>query len=191
MDDLAWELVCFLISLTGLAVRCVTVAHVPNGTSGRNTKSQEAKSLNTTGMYSITRNPLYFGNFLVGAGFSMFLRLWWVSFIYALAFWLYYERIIMAEEKFLLAKFGDAYRDYARRVPIFVPRLRLWQPPSLPCSIKAVVRREYSTLFMIVAVFTTLDVLTDFAVAHKFVFDRFWTTMLLINAVLYLLIRLV
>ena len=99
--DLRWEMFCFTISLFGLLIRCYTIGYTPKGTSGRNTKSQKADSLNTTGIYSITRNPLYLGNFFMMLGVTMFLRVWWVSVIYALAFWLYYERIILAEESFL------------------------------------------------------------------------------------------
>jgi len=54
----AWAACCLLLSTTGLIVRLVTIGFVSDGTSGRNTKSQVAKELNTTGMYSLCRNPL-------------------------------------------------------------------------------------------------------------------------------------
>src|SRR5688500_12554162 len=59
-----WVFLCFLLSLFGLWIRAKTVGHVPGGTSGRNTASQRAHHLNTTGLYSIVRNPLYLGNFV-------------------------------------------------------------------------------------------------------------------------------
>ena len=46
--------------------------HVPAGTSGRNTRGQIALELNTTGLYSIVRHPLYVGNFLMWLGLAMF-----------------------------------------------------------------------------------------------------------------------
>ncbi|MGB8874133.1 MAG: hypothetical protein WCC75_12145, partial [Desulfobaccales bacterium] len=42
----------------------------PRGTSGRNTQGQVAETLNTTGIYSLVRNPLYLGNFLIWLGLS-------------------------------------------------------------------------------------------------------------------------
>src|SRR4051812_39673395 len=54
----------YLVSLSGLAIRWITIGFAAPGTSGRNTSEQRADTLNTTGMYSIVKNPLYFGNFL-------------------------------------------------------------------------------------------------------------------------------
>ena len=76
--DLIWEMICLSVSFFGFLVRCYTIAHVPKRTSGRNTKSQKADSLNNTGMYSLMRNPLYFGNFFMFLGVTLFVRLWWV-----------------------------------------------------------------------------------------------------------------
>ncbi len=96
-----WEVSCLSISFVGLAVRFVTVGYVPAGTSGRNTKGQKAKVLNTTGMYSIVRHPLYFGNLIITLGLLLFMAIWWFGLIVAFAFCLYYERIMVAEETFL------------------------------------------------------------------------------------------
>src|SRR5262245_38027543 len=61
-----WEWACFGLSMLGLAVRCATVGFVPVGTSGRGTTKLNACALNTTGMYSLVRHPLYLGNYLAG-----------------------------------------------------------------------------------------------------------------------------
>src|SRR5262245_19709566 len=58
----AWDAVCLAVALIGLAVRVVTVGTAARGTSGRNTRAQKADVLNTTGIYSIVRHPLYVGN---------------------------------------------------------------------------------------------------------------------------------
>lgn len=92
----------------------ITVGYTPKKTSGRNTKKgQVADYLNTKGMYSIVRNPLYLGNFFMGLGIFLFLCIWWVEFIYTLVFMLYYERIIFAEEQFLVKKFKQQYMEWA------------------------------------------------------------------------------
>ncbi|MBP1885245.1 methyltransferase family protein [Sinorhizobium mexicanum] len=63
--DFVYEGFCLALALVGLAIRAFTVGHAPKGTSGRNTRKQIAESLNTTGMYSLCRNPLYFGNAVI------------------------------------------------------------------------------------------------------------------------------
>ena len=56
------------ISYIGECIRIYTIAYVPTGTSGRNTKQQLATSLNIQGIYSIVRHPLYLGNFFIFLG---------------------------------------------------------------------------------------------------------------------------
>ena len=69
-----FEFICLGISLLGLYIRIVTVGHTPKGTSGRNTKAgQVADELNTTGIYSVVRHPLYVGNFFMWLGVAMLL----------------------------------------------------------------------------------------------------------------------
>lgn len=187
--NLVWEIFCFTISLFGLLIRCYTIGHTPKGTSGRNTKSQKADLLNTTGIYSITRNPLYLGNFFMILGVTMFLRVWWVSVIYALVFWLYYERIIMAEESFLSNKFGEVYKDYLNRTPAFIPDFSKWQPPVLSFSLRNVLKREYPGLFGVVVAFTVLEFVGNYIVKGSVVFDPVWTAMFIFGLLVYITLR--
>lgn len=187
--DLAWEMACLAVSLFGMSIRCYTIGHAPKGTSGRNTKRQVADTLNTTGMYSITRNPLYFGNFFMALGISMLPRLWWCSLIYVLAFWLYYERIIMAEESYLTGKFGKEYEDYAARTPAFLPNLKLWQPASLPISIRSVLRSEYSGLFGVITAFTVLELIGTYVAEGRVFFDPVWGWVFLVGFLVYITLR--
>ena len=128
---IGWEALCLVIAFAGLAVRAATVGFVPARTSGRNTAAQVADALNTTGMYSVVRHPLYLGNAIVLLGVTLLFSCWWLVLIVLLAFGLYYERIMLAEEAFLRRQFGDSFEAWAARVPAIVPNLRGWQRPAL------------------------------------------------------------
>ena len=160
IEDL-WVLACFLISLGGLAIRCYTVGSVPAGTSGRNTQTQRAHHLNTSGMYSIVRNPLYLGNFIIILGVLLSIKVWWLIALGALVFFIYMERIILAEETFLTETYGQEYKDWRAKTPVILPNFKLWQKPELPFSCKTVMKREYPALIAIGAVFFITEAITD------------------------------
>ena len=142
------ESICFIVSFFGLIIRIFTIGYTPERTSGRNTKNQVAETLNTTGIYSIVRNPLYLGNFFMGFGIILFPGLWYLVLMYILFFCLYYERIIFAEEAFLREKFGAEYLAWANCTPVFIPRFGKYRKADLPFSLKNVLRRESTTVFL-------------------------------------------
>lgn len=150
-----------LISFFGMMIRCLTIGHTPAGTSGRNTEKQVAVSLNTTGIYSVVRHPLYLANYLIGFGLAVFTLNPWFMFSYSLTFWLYYERIMMAEEQFLMDSFGDHFREWAERTPAFLPSVRNHVRSALPFSFRNVLRREYNTVLQIVVVSFLLELIGD------------------------------
>ena len=103
-----WEYICLAISLLGLLIRIFTVGHTPAHTSGRNTQSgQLAEELNTTGIYSIVRHPLYLGNFFIWSGIALLTENLWFIIAFILFYTFYYERIMYAEEFFLRNKFKE------------------------------------------------------------------------------------
>jgi len=187
--DLEWEIFCFAIGLAGLAVRALTVGCVTDGTSGRNTRDQEARVLNTTGMYSVVRHPLYLGNYLMWLAVILLTRTWYVPTVMTLAFWLYYERIMFAEEAFLRERFGEEFSSWARRTPAILPAFKAWKSPSLPFSVRTVLRREYSGLFGLVVAFTVVEMMEDFAATGSIQIDRLWATVFGCTLVVYLLLR--
>ena len=162
----ALETLGMIISAAGAILRIVTVGQVPAGTSGRNTSGQRAETLNRTGLYSIVRNPLYLGNFLVFLGFALATEVLWFAVVSVLAFSLYYERIIAAEESYLVAKFGAVYEQWASVTPAFFPDFSRWRRSTMPFSWRTVIRREYNGILLIVVVFVGLEVGHDFS-AHE------------------------
>ncbi|RMF95605.1 MAG: DUF1295 domain-containing protein, partial [Candidatus Schekmanbacteria bacterium] len=183
-----WEFFCFAISFSGLIVRCIVCGFVPKKTSGRNTKKQEAKNLNTKGMYSIVRHPLYFANFLIFFGIILSTEVIWFIIVSVMAFWLYYERIMYAEEEFLQNKFGKLFESWSKTTPAFIPNISLWIKPDRIFSFKTCLRREYATLLLIVASFSILDILEDYIVEKVFEFDTIWKILLLTSFLIFICI---
>ncbi len=181
-----YEWSCLLISLLGLFIRCLTVGYVVEGSSGINTKSQMAKKLNTTGIYSTVRHPLYLGNFIIFLGIILFPQVLWFILIAVLAFWLYYERIMFAEEEFLQNEFGDIYLEWSEKTPAFIPKFKNWEKPTLPFSFKKVIKREYSGFFAIIASFTFMDIAGDILSEGKLVFNSKWVILFMISLIMYL-----
>ena len=122
---------------------------------------QVADQLNTTGLYSVVRNPLYVGNFLMWLGIAMLTMNLWFIISFILLFWVYYERIIFAEEQFLTKKFGSVYTDWADKTPCFIPRLKGYVAPKLPFSWKKVIKKEKNGLLALLLVFWMMDVIGD------------------------------
>ena len=181
-----WETLSIFISFLGLGIRCFTVGYVPRGTSGRNTKSQSAESLNTTGMYSILRHPLYVGNFIIVFGITLFVQVWWFALIVWVGFWLYYERIIFSEEEFLRKRFGTSFIIWTEKTPILFPKFKNWKKPDLPFSLKTVLRREFSTFFSIIAVFFFLEIITNLLLKGKIEVRMSWVYFFIIGLAIYL-----
>jgi protein-S-isoprenylcysteine O-methyltransferase Ste14 len=70
----------------------------------------------TTGVFSISRNPLYLGGICILLGIGLALNLPWVFLLLLPALVVCHYVLIVPEEKYLAAKFGEEYRGYAASV---------------------------------------------------------------------------
>ncbi|MBL8812691.1 MAG: DUF1295 domain-containing protein [Planctomycetaceae bacterium] len=183
------ESIGLCVSVLGLLLRCTIIGHTPAGTSGRNTERQVAVSLNTTGIYSVVRHPLYLANFLIGLGLAVFTLNPWFVVTYILTFWLYYERIMMAEEQFLLESFGDQFREWANRTPAFIPCFSNYVRSALPFSFRNVLRREYNTVLQIVVVSFILEVVGDATDMKKIQLSTPWIIFLISGLAIWFILR--
>jgi len=132
----------FLI-FSGHLIRARTVGKRTIQTSGRNRSHQVAQVLNKIGWYSLVRHPLYFGNYLIWLGLAIFLSNFWFVIILSLLFWIYYERIMFAEEVFLEEKFGGEFTEWASKTPSFFPSFKNYAPNLCPFSWRIVAKNEY------------------------------------------------
>lgn len=75
-----------------------------------------ATSLQTTGIYAITRNPMYVGLAIVYLGITCFIGNWWNIIFFPLLILIVQEYVIKREEKYLEAEFGNQYNEYKNKV---------------------------------------------------------------------------
>jgi protein-S-isoprenylcysteine O-methyltransferase Ste14 len=107
-----WRFLAFgaVLIVPGLLIRALASVHV-----------RKNEALATSGPYAYTRNPLYLGSLLIGIGFAVGARSWWVGALLVVMFFAIYVPVIRGEEKFLKEKFPE-FEEYARRVPRMLPR---------------------------------------------------------------------
>jgi protein-S-isoprenylcysteine O-methyltransferase Ste14 len=105
-----WLLVAAGIALDATAIRALIRAKttiMPTGT---------ADHLVTSGPFSFTRNPIYLGNTTLTIGIGLIAGSLWFLIAALLAAFLTQAVTIVHEEKYLKARFGKKYLDYAHRV---------------------------------------------------------------------------
>lgn len=74
-----------------------------------------ATSLQTSGIYSVTRNPMYLGLILVYTGLAFVIGNWWTIILLPILFILVTYLIILPEERYLSGAFRNIYPDYKKK----------------------------------------------------------------------------
>ncbi|MGP0020640.1 MAG: methyltransferase family protein [Candidatus Sulfotelmatobacter sp.] len=106
-----------ILIVPGLLIRALASGHV-----------RKNEALATSGPYAYTRNPLYLGSLLIGVGFAVAARSWWVGVVLVVMFFAIYLPVIRDEEAYLREKFPE-FEEYAQQVPRMLPRIF---PPISP-----------------------------------------------------------
>jgi protein-S-isoprenylcysteine O-methyltransferase Ste14 len=75
-----------------------------------------ATSLQTSGIYSLTRNPMYVGLSLIYLGMALIFGNWWTLILFPVLLATVHFRVIRPEEKYLSRAFGDHYTEYKNKV---------------------------------------------------------------------------
>ncbi|TAM98269.1 MAG: isoprenylcysteine carboxylmethyltransferase family protein [Chitinophagaceae bacterium] len=81
-----------------------------------------ASSLQTTGIYTISRNPMYVGLVCLYTGLSLLIGNWWTVIFIAVFIFILQEYVIRREERYLRYAFGEQYISYTRRVRRWIGR---------------------------------------------------------------------
>jgi len=103
------------VALAGVFIRGWASGHI-----------EKTDTLAIAGPYAHTRNPLYFGSFLIAAGFAIAVN--WALLLIVIAFFaLVYAPTMERERLTMSGRFPREYAEYAANVPAFVPRPLPWR----------------------------------------------------------------
>ena len=103
------------IALVGVLARGWASGHI-----------QKNQKLASSGPYAHTRNPLYFGSFLIAVGFAVAAH--WAIIVAVVAFFVLIYFPTMERERIMTGKrFPDLYPAYEKNVPAFIPRVIPWK----------------------------------------------------------------
>lgn len=146
-------LIGFPIALCGVAIRAWASGHL-----------KKNAELAVSGPYSYTRNPLYFGSYILASGCAVGGGNGWSGLLLIGFFLAVYLPVMQAEAEHMMTLFAQAYPAYAQHVPLFLPRLTPWQPatqqsqPGVAFDRRLYLRyREYRALVGLLVVFAVLS----------------------------------
>ena len=127
----AWELGSFksflmefggyLFLLAGLTIRIWCIFYIGN---------RKSKEIITTGPYSLCRNPLYAGTFLLAIGVGLCFENVIMVLLVPVVLIPVHMLTIRTEESHLESLFGESYRIYKQKVPRFWPRFSNYNSPE-------------------------------------------------------------
>ncbi|HEX3999595.1 MAG TPA: isoprenylcysteine carboxylmethyltransferase family protein [Pirellulales bacterium] len=133
--DIGLDIPGWLLFMVGAALRWWATLYI----GGR-----KSTSVITEGPYSICRNPLYLGTFLMLMGFSFYLESLTFAAGCVVAAVFYLSVTVSAEETRLRQHFGQPFVDYCRTVPRFWPRFRLFRStPEIVVSVRGLRSEAY------------------------------------------------
>lgn len=187
--DQAWFWGSVAVAVAGALIRIVTSGFAAPGTSGNSKDVPKAAELNTTGPYSLVRNPLYVGRIVNFTGLAMMSGSWEYGLVVFLVSVLVYERVAAFEEEFLRKEFPQAHAQWAVDVPFLLPRLHGWVPPKYPFWWRRCVRREVKKVYWLVTALAAYDL-----ARHDWDINRFfenptwlvlWGGMVIASLVIY------
>jgi len=86
-------------------------------------KPEKVADIVTSGVFNKIRHPMYFGSMLLFFSFVI-LSYSILAFLVWLVIVVFYYFISRHEEKLLIKKYGDKYKEYQEKVPMFIPFIK-------------------------------------------------------------------
>jgi protein-S-isoprenylcysteine O-methyltransferase Ste14 len=132
----AWSIFAgFLVMMAGMFFRAWSSGYI-----------NKDKELATEGPYSLTCNPLYFGNLLLGTGIAIACNNRIAYFICAVYILSFFTFLVLIERKRMRSRFGSQYEAWAKEANLFFPKIK--KIKKFNFNIAYYMRnREYRVLF--------------------------------------------
>lgn len=124
LHTFTWQalLIGGVVALIGVLIRGWASGHI-----------MKNDRLATSGPYAHTRNPLYFGSFLIAVGFAIAAN-WLLIFLVGVFFLVIYAPTMAREKANIKGRFPRDYPKYENNVPAFFPRFMPWRGSGMPAE---------------------------------------------------------
>lgn len=124
------------------------------------------------GPYRLLRHPMYFGTFLIGLGVTFIVFKIWVFFFFLTFFAGFYLFSMIKEERRLLLKFEDDFRQYQSVTPMFIPNFKLLLRGNLRNSLP--IRMSWGKKEMVSIIGVFIGVFAFEVLEDKIIEGRSW-----------------
>ena len=114
----AWNTIAIggATAIIGLAIRAWASGHL-----------RKNECLAVTGPYAYTRNPLYLGTLVMGAGIAISAGTLWFALLFVSLYSIIYLSVMIAEAGTMSELFPESYSEYRKHVPMLLPRITPWR----------------------------------------------------------------
>lgn len=160
--EVYYEMLAVFISILGLSIRVLTRGYSQKPSLKNITKKQNSPVLNTCGVYSLLRHPLYLANFLIGLGVVLWTGNYWFITTFSILYWVYYDHVILIKEKSLKDQYGSQYEKWAQEVPAFLICFKNFKKPTRTFRWKRILYTEKKWLFFTFLIYCFLNVSGEF-----------------------------
>ena len=113
----------------------------------------------------------------------------WFILVFCLVYWVYYERIMYAEEAYLRDKFGDSYLNWANTVPTFFPRCKNYRKPSLPFNWMKAIKSEKNSFAALTLIFCLFDIIGQI-ITQRYNFNYVFIGLSIFSLLMYVVIKI-
>jgi protein-S-isoprenylcysteine O-methyltransferase Ste14 len=179
-----FDFICLFVCLIGLGIRIYTIGYTPKNISGIKIENQSPIELNSSGIYSLVRHPLYIGNFFISLGIAMLTLNFWFVISFIFLYWIYCERIMYAKEKSLTKNLGEIYLIWSHKTPAIIPSLKTWVKPKIPFNWKKVLKNEKIRLPVIFVLFYFFALIDNY-IENQNLLILHWTFFALIFSLIF------
>ena len=167
-----------MIALVGEAVRLWANGYVGHQKVNWTEKwrgDSKIGRLVTGGPYAFVRHPLYFGTFLIGAGFCVVVRNPWFAAFALAGFLIIYRQKMTEEEVTLASEAGEEFERYRQIVPRWLPTGRRYPHAQGAWSWQGIAAsREWKTAIWVGALLIALYLREEVVQEHEFLAADHW-----------------